>query len=95
MENTTQETRDTGRIVKVSDKGFGFIISPDIPFTHIFFHWTSLTQDTLNFRDLKKGMVVEFTPKEVEDKGTRAIKIRVTDTKEHPLTPEEIAAAAD
>lgn len=87
------EKRATGRVVKVSDKGYGFIISPDIKFTRIFFHWTSLVQDTLKFTDLKKGMMVEFTPKEVEDKGTRAIRIKVVDTREHKLTEEEEHAA--
>jgi len=73
----TEEKRITGRIIKVSDKGFGFITSKDIPFTRIFFHWTSLNQDTAHFTELKKGDEVEFTPIEVENKGIRAIKIDV------------------
>ncbi len=71
------ETRVAGKIIKVSDQGWGFISSKDIKFTRIFFHWTSLKQDTLRFPDLKNGMKVEFTPVEVEGKGWRAIKIRV------------------
>lgn len=79
------EQRVRGKIIKVSDEGWGFISSKDIKFTRIFFHWTSLKQDTLKFQDLKNGMKVEFTPVEVEKKGWRAIKIRVVN-KEEPST---------
>ena len=75
--DSPEEKRIKGKIIKVSDEGWGFISSKDIKFTRIFFHWTSLKQDTLKFTDLKNGMKVEFTPKEVEGKGWRAIKIRV------------------
>ena len=71
------DRRVTGKIIKVSDDGWGFISSKDIKFTRIFFHWTSLRQDTVKFTDLKNGMRVEFTPVEVENKGWRAIKISV------------------
>lgn len=72
-----EEKRVIGKIIKVSEDGWGFISSREIKFTRIFFHWTSLKQDTLRFQDLKNGMKVEFTPVEVQDKGWRAIKIRV------------------
>lgn len=75
----TEDKRITGKIIKVSDQGWGFISSKEIKFTRIFFHWTSLKQDTIKFQDLKNGMKVEFTPVEVENKGYRAIKIRVLD----------------
>lgn len=71
------DVRAVGKIIKLSDKGWGFISSKDIKFTRIFFHWTSLTQDTLKFPELRNGMKVEFTPIEVLNKGTRAIKIKV------------------
>jgi cold shock CspA family protein len=71
------EKRVTGKIIKVSDDGWGFISSKEIKFTRVFFHWTSLRQDTLNFADLKNGMKVEFTPIEIEGKGHRAIKIKI------------------
>lgn len=74
---TATDTRVLGRIIKVSEKGYGFIISKDIAFTRIFFHWTSLTGDTVNFKELKQGMNVEFTPVNVPEKGWRAIKIKV------------------
>lgn len=74
-----EEKRVQGKIIKVSEDGWGFISSKDIKFTRIFFHWTSLRQDTLKFTDLKNGMKVEFTPVEVDGKGWRAIKIKVVD----------------
>lgn len=85
------EQRAQGKIIKVSDSGWGFISSKEIKFTRIFFHWTSLRQDTLKFTDLKTGMVVEFTPVEIEGKGTRAIKIRVI-TQPSVTTPTEASA---
>jgi len=72
-----EENRVQGKIIKVSEDGWGFISSKEIKFTRIFFHWTSLQQDTLNFTELKRGMKCEFTPIEVQDKGWRAIKIRI------------------
>lgn len=71
------ERRALGKIIKISDEGWGFISSKEIKFTRIFFHWTSLRQDTLRFQDLRNGMQVEFTPIEVDGKGYRAIKIKV------------------
>lgn len=71
------ERRVEGKIIKISDDGWGFITSREIPFTRIFFHWTSLKQDTLKFTELTTKMKVEFTPIEIEGKGWRAIKIKV------------------
>lgn len=71
--------RITGKIVKISPEGWGFIISKDIKFTRIFFHWSALNQDTLHFTELERGMEVEFEPLEVADKGIRAIRIKVLD----------------
>lgn len=71
------DKRVVGKIIKVHETGWGFISSKEIKFTRIFFHWTSLKQDTLKFPDLKNGMKVEFTPVEMQGKGWRAIKIRV------------------
>jgi cold shock CspA family protein len=76
------DQRVVGKIIKVSDEGWGFISSKEIKFTRIFFHWTSLKQDTLKFTELKNGMRCEFTPVEVEGKGFRAIKIVILQTSE-------------
>jgi len=74
---TDEAKRVIGKIIKVSDKGYGFIVSKEIPFTRIFFYWTSLNQETSHFTELKKGDEVEFTPITIEGKGVRAIKIDV------------------
>ena len=66
-----------GRIIKVDKTGWGFISSKDIEFTRIFFHWTALKQDTLNFKQLETGMFVEFIPTQVEGRGFRAIQVKV------------------
>lgn len=67
-----------GKIVFLEEtKGFGFIISSEIPFTRIYFHWSGLIPDTLNFKDLKKGMEVEFIPITQILNGIKAIKIKV------------------
>lgn len=88
------DRRVTGKIIKVSDEGWGFISSKEIKFTRIFFHWTSLKQGTKRFTELKNGMKVEFTPVEVEEKGWRAIKIIVLDTESIP-TITEVAPATE
>lgn len=67
----------TGKIIKVSSKGFGFISTQDVPFTRIFFHWTALRNDTLKFTDIRAGMKVTALAFEVEGKGWRAIKIKI------------------
>lgn len=69
-----------GTIVFVAyDKGFGFIVSRDKPFERIYFHWSGLIQDTLKFKQLKKGMNVIFDVIEQDGtKGAKAIDIEVT-----------------
>lgn len=88
----TDTTKITGRIIKISKSGWGFISSKDIEFTRIFFHWTALRGDTLNFKEIETGMVVEFTPIEVPGKGYRAVHVkvldRVTNDKQFPPADE-------
>lgn len=73
------EERVQGRLTRVDPRGFGFITSRDIPYTRIFFHWSGLLQSTLNFKDLQKGMTVEFNPFLLKDKGYRALRISVVE----------------
>lgn len=82
------ETRSIGRIIKIHRSGWGFISSKEIEFTRIFFHWTALRQDTLKFLQLKTGMLVEFTPLEIPDKGYRAMHIRVVEKPANEATEE-------
>lgn len=70
-----------GKIVKLDD-GWGFIVSKDVPYTRIFFHWSGLNQDTLHFTKLEKGMWIEFELLEIPGKGLRAIKIKVLEEKD-------------
>jgi cold shock CspA family protein len=89
-----QASRVTGKIIKLSSTGWGFISSKEIPFTRIFFHWTALRQDTLLFPKLEKGMVVEFTPLQLEGRGYRAMHIRVLENvKKEEVTHEEESGA--
>jgi len=78
------KVKATGRIIKVSKAGWGFISSRDVEFVRIFFHWTSLRQDTLPFLELKTGMHVEFTPMQVPGKGWRAVYVRVLEKRNAP-----------
>jgi hypothetical protein len=79
--NKPEEKEITGRITAIFDKGYGFIISPDLKFTRIFFHWTALRQDTLRFDQIKKGMFCNFIAKEITDKEgvkqMRAFKVKI------------------
>ena len=72
-----QNEKTTGKIVKLSPSGWGFIISPELPFTRIFFHWTALQQNTLNFIDLRVGMKVKFFTQKYKENGVRAYKLEV------------------
>lgn len=81
-----EQKKVIGRITKVSDRGYGFIISDEMKFIKFFFHWTGLVQNTKKFTELTAGMKVKFIPinidneKEVEGqekRGPRAIKIEV------------------
>lgn len=75
MEQNTNYIK--GKIIKLSDKGWGFITSSEMKFTRIFFHWSGLEQDTLTFPELTVGMHVTFIPIQYQQQGWRAIKIRV------------------
>lgn len=76
------EERIRGKLTRVDPKGFGFITSREIPYTRIFFHWSGLLQSTRNFKDLQKGMTVEFNPFLLKDKGYRALRISVVEDTE-------------
>lgn len=81
--------RIEGKIIHLDD-GWGFISSPVIKYTRIFFHWTGLEQDTLHFTELKKGMKVSFLAKEYEERGWRAFKIFVLEDDDDNNEEEEI-----
>jgi hypothetical protein len=66
-----------GKITKLSDRGWGFIMSPNLKFTRVFFFWSALAQNTLHFTELKVGMRVRFVPIRYKDQGIRATRIEV------------------
>lgn len=83
-EKAESEKRIKGKIIRVDPKGYGFIISPELPFERIFFHWSSLRPKTLRFPELRRGMTVEFVARDQgkdevthENKGYKAIRIEV------------------
>lgn len=73
--------RYTGKIVHLNQNreggGYGFIVSKDVPWTRIYFHWSGLLQQTCHFSELKKGDELEFQLIEIPEKGWRAIRIDV------------------
>ena len=83
-----REKRIKGKIIRVDPKGYGFIISPELPFERIFFHWSSLRSNTLRFPELSRGMTVEFVARDQgkdeatgDNKGYKGIRIVVVDKK--------------
>ena len=80
------EKRIEGKIIAVNKRGFGFISSITIPFTRIYFHWTNLLPQTINFIDLKRNDPVDFICEKKADGSYRAVKIDV-------LEPEKSAEA--
>ena len=84
-ERIEKEKRIVGKIIRVDPKGYGFIISNELPFERIFFHWSSLRSNTLRFPKLRRGMTVEFVARDqgLDDNGDnvgfKAIRISVID----------------
>jgi len=63
----------TGTIVRLNDKGFGFIKPDDGGDRDVFFHARSL-QDGLMFDDLSEGDAVSFDVEDTE-KGPNAVNV--------------------
>ena len=59
--------------------GFGFIISKELPYEKIYFHWTQLNTNTKRFLALKSGDEVEFDLVNKEGYGYQAHRIEVTE----------------
>ena len=67
-----------GQIASLNKEGYGFIITKQLPFEQIYFHWRSLKQETKRFPELKEGMTLEFSPRK-SPRGWRAIKVKVVE----------------
>lgn len=87
--------RATGRIIKVSKQGWGFISSKQIEFTRIFFHWTALQQNTTPFLQLRTGMWAEFTPMEIPGKGWRAVHVRIIEREKEKEDTNEMSTLSE
>lgn len=74
-----------GKIYHLSNDGYGFISSKELPFERIFFHWTALEQTTLRFLQLRRGMMAEFELLNDPIDGYKAIKMTIL--------PEELLEA--
>lgn len=81
----------TGRVIKVSKRGWGFISSMDLQFTRIFFHWTALRGGSVPFLKIEKGMHAEFVAVEIPTKGWRAVHVLVSERKDfHEPTIDQV-----
>ena len=63
----------TGKIKRLTDKGFGFISSDENPDKDVFFHSSALVE--MSFNDLREGDEVTFDMED-SDKGPRAINVK-------------------
>lgn len=66
-----------GKVFLVNKRGYGFISCKEVPFTRIYFHWTNMIPQTINFKELKRGDEVEFDLVKKGDGTYKAIKIDV------------------
>lgn len=64
----------TGKIKRLTDKGFGFIASDESPDKDLFFHSSAL--QGVAYNDLKEGDVVSFDTED-SDRGPRAINVKL------------------
>ena len=64
----------TGKIKRITDKGFGFISDDTNPGKDVFFHNTALVG--VQFTDLKEGDAVTFDIEQSE-KGPRATNVKL------------------
>jgi len=87
IESEIQSEKTIGKIIKLHESGWGFITSPTYQFTRIFFHWTALQQNTLNFTDLRVGMMVKFFTRRYKEQGVRAYKVEVIENDRSEDTP--------
>jgi CspA family cold shock protein len=64
----------TGKIKRLTDKGFGFITADDSPEKDLFFHSSAL--QGVSYSDLKEGDAVTFDTED-SDRGPRAINVKL------------------
>ena len=70
------QKRIVGRISHLNKRGWGVLISEELPFQKIFFHWTNLDK-SIDFRTLSKKTKLSFVPVTSERGGYKAIHIKL------------------
>lgn len=78
------DKRIEGKIIVVNKRGFGFISSKEVPYTRIYFHWTNLVPQTINFAEIKRSDPVDFILEKKGDGTYKAIKIDVLEREAPP-----------
>jgi hypothetical protein len=71
------EKRIEGKVILINKRGYGFISSIEIPYTRIYFHWTNLVPQTINFAEIRRGDPVDFVLEKKDDGTYKAIKVDV------------------
>lgn len=81
--------RIEGKVIVVNKRGFGFISSKEVPYTRIYFHWTNLIPQTINFSEIKRNDPVDFVLEKKNDGTYKAIKIDILEKEVPPNTIEK------
>ena len=79
------DKRIEGKVILVNRRGFGFISSKEILYTRIYFHWTNLVPQTINFSEIKRGDPVDFILEKKNDGTYKAIKVDVLEREPSPV----------
>jgi cold shock CspA family protein len=81
------DKRIEGKVIMINKRGYGFISSKEVPYTRIYFHWTNLIPQTINFAEIKRGDPVDFLLEKKDDGTFKAIKVDVLE-REKPVAAE-------
>lgn len=82
------DKRIEGKVIVINKRGFGFISSIKVPYTRIYFHWTNLVPQTINFAEIKRSDPVDFILEKKSDGTYKAIKIDVLERESTPPAEE-------
>lgn len=71
------DKRVEGKVIMINKRGYGFISTKEVPYTRIYFHWTNLLPQTINFAEIRRGDPVDFILEKKDDGTYKAIKVDV------------------
>lgn len=74
LTSVSENKKIIGKIIHLSQNGYGFIESKELQFTRIYFSWKNL-HPAVQFTRLKVGDLLEFFPYFTEGRGYKAMKI--------------------